>query len=138
MFGEESIYGQSIIHLDDKRRIILPKYTYAEKGDKLVIVRKKGYLSVEREDILDGKIKELERPLEITDVSTCPTNHINNETTIVIISGALYTKVALSDATPLATFGLHKKARNADANKTRAKAWRYVTNKPRLITCVIK
>ena len=61
MFGEESIYGQSVIHLDDKKRIILPKYTYAEKGDKLVIVRKKGYLSVEREDILDSKIKELER-----------------------------------------------------------------------------
>ena len=61
MFGEESIYGQSIIHLDDKNRIILPKYTGAEKGDKLVIVRKKGYLSVEREDILDSKIKELER-----------------------------------------------------------------------------
>ena len=61
MFGEESIYGQSIIHLDDKKRIILPKYTGAEKGDKLVIVRKKGYLSVEREDILDTKIKELEK-----------------------------------------------------------------------------
>jgi DNA-binding transcriptional regulator/RsmH inhibitor MraZ len=61
MFGEESIYGQSIIHLDDKKRIILPKYTGAEKGDKLVIVRKKGRLYVEREDILDRKIKELER-----------------------------------------------------------------------------
>ena len=61
MFGEESIYGQSIIHLDDKRRIILPKYTGAQKGDKLVIVRKKGRLYVEREDILDSKIKELER-----------------------------------------------------------------------------
>lgn len=61
MFGEESIYGQSIIHLDDKKRIILPKYTSAEKGDKLVIVRRKGLLYVEREDILDAKIKELER-----------------------------------------------------------------------------
>ena len=61
MFGEESIYGQSIIHLDDRKRIILPKYTGAEKGDKLVIVRKKGYLTVEREDILDSKIKELEK-----------------------------------------------------------------------------
>ena len=61
MFGEESIYGQSTIHLDDRKRIILPKYTGAEKGDKLVIVRKKGYLTVEREDILDSKIKELEK-----------------------------------------------------------------------------
>ena len=61
MFGDESIYGQSTIHIDDKKRIILPKYTGAKKGDKLVIVRKKGYLHVEREDILDTKIKELER-----------------------------------------------------------------------------
>lgn len=61
MFGDESIYGQSTIHIDDKKRIILPKYTGAEKGDKLVIVRKKGRLYVEREDILDSKIKELER-----------------------------------------------------------------------------
>ena len=61
MFGEESIYGKSIIHLDDKNRIILPKYTGAEKGDKLILVRKKGRIHVCREDILDSKIKELER-----------------------------------------------------------------------------
>lgn len=60
MFGESSIYGKSIIHLDDKNRIILPKFTSAEKGDKLLIVRKNEYIHIHREDILDSKIRKLE------------------------------------------------------------------------------
>ena len=60
MFGESSIYGKCIIHLDDRNRIILPKFTSAEKGDKLLLVRNKGYMSIHREDILDIKIRRLE------------------------------------------------------------------------------
>jgi DNA-binding transcriptional regulator/RsmH inhibitor MraZ len=60
MFGESSIYGKSIIHLDDKNRIILPKFTSAEKGDKLLLVRNKGYISIHKQDILDSKIRKLE------------------------------------------------------------------------------
>ena len=60
MFGEESIYGKSTIHLDDRNRIILPKFTGAEKGDKLLLVRNKGHISIHREDILDCKIRRLE------------------------------------------------------------------------------
>ena len=46
MFGKESIYGQSMVHLDDKKRIILPKFTGATQGDRLVLVRNKNYLSI--------------------------------------------------------------------------------------------
>lgn len=60
MFGEESIYGKSIIHLDDKNRIILPKYTGAEKGDKLLLVRKNEEIQIHREDIFDSKVIKLE------------------------------------------------------------------------------
>ena len=66
--------------------------------------------------------KELDNPREITEVSTCPTNHINNETKIVIISGTQYTKIAFSDAVALAMFGLSKKAKKAEAKRTRANA----------------
>ena len=93
-----------------------------------------------------AKVKEIillytnapDKPLAITDVSTCPINHIKRDTTIVIIKGVQYTKVDFKEETPLAILGFNKKAKNADAKRTRANAWRYVTNKPRLIISVRK
>lgn len=38
MFGDEEIYGQFIIPIDDKNRISLPKVTKRENGDILNIV----------------------------------------------------------------------------------------------------
>ena len=64
MFGEESIYGQSIIHLDDKKRIILPKYTYAEAGDKLLVINDGEYLSIHSEQEFEEKLRQKELELE--------------------------------------------------------------------------
>lgn len=83
-------------------------------------------------------IKELESPLEITEVSACTTNHIKSETTMVTTRGTQYKNADFNATAPLAILGLYKKAKNTEAVSTRAKAWRYVTNNPRLITCEIK
>lgn len=64
MFGKESMYGQTIVHLDDKKRIILPKFTGATQGDRLVLVRNKNYLSIHREVNIERRIKELEARYE--------------------------------------------------------------------------
>ena len=60
MFGEESMYGQSVVHLDNKNRIFLPKFTYVEKDDSLLIIDKEDYLSIYKEDLFEEKIKYLE------------------------------------------------------------------------------
>lgn len=61
MFGSENIYGQSIVRLDDKGRMFLPKFTHVEKDDSLLILNKTNYLEIHREDLLDKKIIELEK-----------------------------------------------------------------------------
>lgn len=38
MFGDNQILGQKLVSVDLKGRIILPKFTYADVGDKLEIV----------------------------------------------------------------------------------------------------
>lgn len=59
MFGEETIYGQATMSLDDKNRIILPKFTHREVGDKLVIVKndESNSYDVYREDKYSEKLK---------------------------------------------------------------------------------
>lgn len=61
MFGKENIYGQTILHCDPKKRIILPKFTYAEKDDSLVILNKINYLSIYEEELINKKIEDLEK-----------------------------------------------------------------------------
>ena len=63
MFGEKGIYGKSIIHVDDKNRIIMPKYTGAEAGDKLLIVKCDGYLALHRVEEFEEIIKQKEKEL---------------------------------------------------------------------------
>ena len=82
--------------------------------------------------------KAPDKPLEITAVSTRTINHMKRDTMIVTSKGVEYTKASLSEDVPLAILGFNKKAKNADAKRTRANAWRYVTNKPRLIISVRK
>jgi len=61
MFAEESIYGKSMVHIIDKeKRIILPKFTYVEQNDKLLIVDKQDYLAIYREDTYEMQFKKLE------------------------------------------------------------------------------
>ncbi len=64
MFGEKSIYGQSIVHIDDKNRIILPKYTYAEPGDKLLVINEGEYLAIHSEQEIEEKLKQKEKELD--------------------------------------------------------------------------
>ena len=61
MFGKESIYGQLSVTLDEKNRIILPKFTYVEPKETLLVVDKEQYLSICREEKIDKIIKDLER-----------------------------------------------------------------------------
>lgn len=60
MFGEESMYGQYMVHLDDKDRIFLPRFTYVEQGDSLLIIDKEDYLHVYGEEVFEKRIKQLE------------------------------------------------------------------------------
>ena len=64
MFGEKGIYGQSIIRVDDANRMILPKYTFAEPGDNLLILNEEEFLSIHSENEIEEKIKRLELELE--------------------------------------------------------------------------
>ena len=64
MFGDQSIYGQSTIHLDDKKRIILPKYTFAEEGDSLLVLNEGEYLTIHSEKEFEEKLKQKELELE--------------------------------------------------------------------------
>ena len=64
MFGEQSIYGQSNVRIDDKNRIILPKYTYAEAGDKLLVINDGEYLSIHSEQEFEEKLRQKELELE--------------------------------------------------------------------------
>lgn len=38
MFGEEYLFGQDILNIDDKNRIFIPSYTKRETGEKLVLM----------------------------------------------------------------------------------------------------
>lgn len=38
MFAQEEMFGQAITPIDNKRRIVLPSFTYRQKGDTIVIM----------------------------------------------------------------------------------------------------
>lgn len=61
MFGEKSIYGQSIVHFDSKKRIFLPSFTLIQPKDSLLIVKNIDYLSVYEESYYEKIIKEIEK-----------------------------------------------------------------------------
>ena len=65
MFGEQSIYGQSTVRLDDKKRIILPRFTFAEAGDNLLVVNEGEYFSIYKEKILEEQIERKELEFEM-------------------------------------------------------------------------
>lgn len=61
MFGEKSIYGQSIVHFDSKKRIFLPNFTLVQPKDSLLIINNHDFLSIYREDYYEKIIKEIEK-----------------------------------------------------------------------------
>lgn len=64
MFGEKPIYGQTEVLVDYKSRIMLPKFTKAEKSDKLLLVQSSEGLKVIRESEFDKIIASLQKRYE--------------------------------------------------------------------------
>lgn len=69
MFGEKSIYGQSFVHFDSKKRIFLPSFTLVQPKDSLLIVDNQDFLSIYREDYYDKIRKEIEKEYLTFDLS---------------------------------------------------------------------
>lgn len=59
MFGEESIYGQRMVTVDHKGRLMLPKFTGIEAQEILLIVDNIDYLSVCKEKMIEERVKQL-------------------------------------------------------------------------------
>jgi len=64
MFGEKDIYGQKIIKTIIKNRIIIPEFTYVEKGDCLLVLKNEDCLSLYKEEDIKEYINKLKFKLE--------------------------------------------------------------------------
>lgn len=64
MFGEEKIFGKSEISIDEKNRIKLPKFTYAESGDRIIIQKEDDELKISNELRIVKIIEEIEESLK--------------------------------------------------------------------------
>ena len=64
MFGEDKIFGTSQISIDEKNRIKLPTFTYAEPGDKIIIQKKEDCLKISNELRIIKIIEEIEESLK--------------------------------------------------------------------------
>lgn len=64
MFGEEKIFGKSEISIDEKNRIKLPKFTYAEAGDRIIIQQEDDALKISNELKITKIIEEIEESLK--------------------------------------------------------------------------
>ena len=64
MFGEEKIFGKSEISIDEENRIKLPKFTYAEAGDRIIIQQEDDALKISNELKITKIIEEIEEALK--------------------------------------------------------------------------
>ena len=64
MFGEDKIFGKSEISIDEKNRIKLPKFTYAESGDRIIIQQEDDALKISNELKITKIIEEIEEALK--------------------------------------------------------------------------
>ncbi len=64
MFGEEKMFGKSEISIDEKNRIKLPKFTYAESGDRIIIQQEDDALKISNELKITKIIEEIEEALK--------------------------------------------------------------------------
>ncbi len=64
MFGEEKMFGKSEISIDEKNRIKLPKFTYAESGDRIIIQQEDDTLKISNESKITKIIEEIEETLK--------------------------------------------------------------------------
>lgn len=53
MFGDKRITGAKTTTLDEKNRIVLPKFTSAEKEDKIAILSKEEFISLYSSDYIE-------------------------------------------------------------------------------------
>ena len=58
MFGKKIMLGNTIQTIDEKHRIILPKFTGAEKGDKLVLFQEENFFSIYSLEVLLNQIHQ--------------------------------------------------------------------------------
>lgn len=66
MFGQDSIYGNKILNVDKKNRILLPSFTFAEEKDRLVIVKSdvmEDSYEIQLQDYIDDLLQDLENKL---------------------------------------------------------------------------
>lgn len=64
MFGEKKMFGKSEISIDEKNRIKLPKFTYAESGDRIIIQQEDDTLKISNESKITKIIEEIEETLK--------------------------------------------------------------------------
>ena len=60
MFGDNLIYGQTVVHTDAKTRLVLPAFTKASSKDELLIVKDPRGIKIMPQDQLDKKVAKLE------------------------------------------------------------------------------
>lgn len=65
MFGEEKIFGNCKMSIDEKNRMVLPSsFTHAEKGDKIIIQKDTDGLIISNELRIIKIMEELEEALK--------------------------------------------------------------------------
>lgn len=64
MFGEEEIFGNFKVSIDERNRIVLPSFTHAEKGDKIIIQKDTDGLIISNELRIIKIMEELEEALK--------------------------------------------------------------------------
>ena len=64
MFGEEEIFGNFKISIDERNRIVLSSFTHAEKGDKIIIQKDTDGLIISNELRIIKIMEELEEALK--------------------------------------------------------------------------
>ena len=58
------MFGKSEISIDEKNRIKLPKFTYAESGDRIIIQQEDDTLKISNESKITKIIEEIEETLK--------------------------------------------------------------------------
>ena len=67
MFGENEIYGQKLVNIDTKNRIILPTFTESISGEKIVIQKEEETFNLMSQKYIDLLTERYERIITISD-----------------------------------------------------------------------
>ena len=66
MFGENEIYGQKLVNIDTKNRIILPTFTESISGEKIVIQKEEETFNLMSQRYIDLLTERYERIITIS------------------------------------------------------------------------